>query len=265
MKNFSLLINVPLFLFAFTLSAQESPTLKPQPGEFGFQLTALGIGPLFEDNWSQVFSNNELHIKYAATEKRYYTLGFFVSSFSDGSEERDSVLISSRRGIRTITSKASQTGFVLIPGIEHHFPGTRRLDPFISLRLPIGYFGKFKIKDEFFENSIQSNGDIFQNTVTNEYEEAGGFTFGLSGALGLNYYVTNKIAIGVDYSISLEFSKFGGDIEETETIRFVNGTNITTSSDVEKSFDKDNDFEFSNQGVLGLNFVFFFGKSAETE
>ncbi|HZV69965.1 MAG TPA: hypothetical protein VFG10_10495 [Saprospiraceae bacterium] len=262
MKKYLLLICLTLPLSIYQLGAQDTASFKPMAGEWGFQLTAQGIGPLFEDNWEDVFIN-ELHIKYAASEKRYYTLGLFINSFSDSNEQRDSVLLSSRTGLKTTTTSESQTSVFLVPGMECHFPGTRRIDPFMALRIPIGYIGKNKQEEESFENSIRTNGDIYQLTENEETTEAGGFQVGLSGLLGLNYYLTNRIAIGIDYSLSLQFSKSGGEIEETNSTRFVDGTTITTSNDASTSFDRDKEFDISNGGVLGLNFVFFFGKKSE--
>ena len=260
MKKMKLLIQFTLILAVCQLYAQDSASLKPAPGEFGIQLRASGIGPLINDNWSQVFSNNELHLKYAYSERRYYTLGFYVNSLSEATEERDSVRLSSRRGLRTISHSESQTGFVIIPGIEFHFPGTRRIDPFISGQLPFGYIGRVKVKDEDVENSIKTNGQNYHNEVVDELITAGGIIYGLRGALGLNYYITNRISLGIDYTISFTFTSLGGDIKDTHSTKVVDGNTTTTTNSVSEGFEENTQFEFSNKGVLGLNFVFFLGK-----
>lgn len=259
MKNHYLLFCLALLLGTSQLNAQDTTNLKPSAGEWGFQLTAQGIGPLIEDNWEDIFLN-ELHLKYAASAKRYYTLGLSINSFSDKSEQRDSVLLASRTGIQTFTSSQSQFSVFIVPGLECHLPGTRRLDPFLALRVPIGYIGKFKDEEESFENSVRTNGDIYQFTLTEESTQPGGFLFGLSGVVGVNYYLANRFAIGIDYKLSIEFSKFGGDIEESLTSRLVDGPDISTTSSSSTSFDKENEFNIFNEGVLGLNVVFFFGQ-----
>ncbi len=117
-----------------------------------------------------------LNINYASSKTR-------TGTTADGSVE--------------LYDKASVLGISLQPGIEKHMAGTNRLSPYMGAVLDIGF---------------QSSTDVseFEGATVNQVEELttkgtnGFFRLGANVVAGADYYITNKIYMGVEVGYGLQ-------------------------------------------------------------
>ncbi len=117
-----------------------------------------------------------LNINYASSKTR-------TGTTADGSVE--------------LYDKSSALGISLQPGIEKHMAGTNRLSPYMGAVLDIGF---------------QSSTDVneFEGATANQVEELttkgtnGFFRVGANAVAGADYYITNKIYMGVEVGYGLQ-------------------------------------------------------------
>jgi len=119
-------------------------------------------------------------------------------------------------------STARQSAFSIRPGLEYHFKGTKRLDPYAALDIEAGIIGGLK---------AGSNRDISDTTGTSTYKrtitEAGGFALGAKVSFGFNYFVVKRLALGLEYGMGINYSATGGDRQEVLQIEPTSGTATT--------------------------------------
>ena len=117
-----------------------------------------------------------LNINYASSKTR-------TGTTADGSVE--------------LYDKASVLGISLQPGIEKHMAGTNRLSPYMGAVLDIGFQSSTDVSE--FEGGTANK--IEENTVkgTNGF-----FRIGANAVAGADYYITNKIYMGVEVGYGLQ-------------------------------------------------------------
>lgn len=128
-----------------------------------------------------------LNINYASSKTR-------TGTTADGSTE--------------LYDKASALGISLQPGIEKHMAGTNRLSPYMGAVLDIGF---------------QTSTDVteFEGATANKVEERtikgtnGFFRLGANAVAGADYYITNKIYMGVEVGYGLQLRNAATIKEET--------------------------------------------------
>jgi hypothetical protein len=91
-----------------------------------------------------------------------------------------------------LKSKSSNMDFILRPGYEIHLAGTEKLSPYIGGE---AYFGikSTKSKDELNWND---NGNYKIMTTTTKQKTP---TFGINLLAGADYYITDKVYLGVEF------------------------------------------------------------------
>lgn len=162
-----------------------SAQFKPEGGQKTLEVnfTPLGGAPI---------SINGIKLRMFNDATTAYRLGLNVNFAS--SKTRTGTTAD---GSVELYDKASALGISLQPGIEKHMAGTTRLSPYIGGILDIGF---------------QSSKDVseFEGATANQVEETtikganGFFRVGVNAVAGADYYVTNKVYIGVEIGYGLQ-------------------------------------------------------------
>src|SRR5690606_20853388 len=109
-----------------------------------------------------------------------------------------------------------------------------------------------KTKIEVEERMVQSAGtDKTTTTITRD----GGFSFGIIGLVGFNYFVAKNFAFGAEYSLSYNYLGLGGNYSEVTRVEPLSGS---TSSTVVKGKDmtKTNTFDADGTARILLSYYF---------
>ncbi len=246
--------------FSSSVTAQNKPTnfqgdslanLKPLNGDIGFGLKANGLKGLL---WENNFDSLTIQIRKVKDQKIVFRGDLSIAYSSVKFSEENKVT----SGRFYDESKERRFAIGLAPGIERHFRGTRRLDPYIGAALSIAFVGKTKLTEI---DDWEDNDGSFNKEET-EITSPGGLGFGLDGILGLNYFVADRISLGIEYSLGLTLLRIKGNYKEKTTERYkatpTSGVETEiTESDEEIRFTTTN---FGNKGVAGLNLIFYLGK-----
>lgn len=233
----------------FNVSAQEE-TLKPIEGDWGVLLNLNGlIDDIRLSNVSTPYSENNASLitgKYYLSSEKAIRFDFGPSISSVKEMEEDSVGASLVGSERTTTNSS----LYLAMGLEKHFKGTKRLDPYIAGQVALGFIGKTKIDTELKDVS-----SIGTETTTIIREEDGGFAFGLVGTAGFNYFIAKNFAFGAEYSISYNYIKEGGNFSEITQLNPISGG---SSSTVEKGKIQTNSNTFNVDGNARILLSYYF-------
>lgn len=93
--------------------------------------------------------------------------------------------------------KASVLGISLQPGIEKHMAGTNRLSPYMGAVLDIGFQSSTDVNE--FEGGTANKIEELTTKGTNGF-----FRLGANAVAGADYYITNKIYMGVEVGYGLQ-------------------------------------------------------------
>ncbi|VXB42920.1 conserved exported hypothetical protein [Flavobacterium sp. 9AF] len=217
-----LLIGVLTILAYQNSNAQEEITYKPTTGTI---TTEVGLtGGLNNANFN--LNGGVLKFRYFLKEDLGVRLGLGVYNSND-----EDVTGQSPNQI-TYTDKLSSNTIKL--GIEKHFAGANRLSTYAGADLLVR-FGK-----ELDEEN-EENGD-FQKT------ESKNSSFGVAIFTGADYYITQKVFLGVEAGLNFLSTKY-----KDEEYSFKNGNNTGSSSDPGK---KESDFVSNVFGGVRIGFQF---------
>jgi outer membrane protein W len=97
--------------------------------------------------------------------------------------------------------------FGILPGIEYHFEGTKRLSPYVGGEV---FFYNFSSGAK-----AESNGDEFYkikgatDAYESGYENRAFNQFGLSAGAGVDYYFSKHIYIGTEFGYGFSYFRYG--------------------------------------------------------
>jgi opacity protein-like surface antigen len=95
-----------------------------------------------------------------------------------------------------LKTKFSSFGFLLRPGYEKHFKGTKRLSPYIGGELNIGYSNS-TVKEEVQEG----------NEVKESKRKDGTFRIGAAALAGLDFFVAKNLYLGLEFTYGIYYKK----------------------------------------------------------
>lgn len=228
-------------------------TLKPDIGDIGFGIKANGLKGLV---WENSFDSLTFQIRKVRQRGIIFRADLSISFQNQKFSEKD-VFLGGGYSYDEETSKHFAIG--LAPGIEKHFPGTRRLDPYVGVALPFVFVGKLRTTE--VGDYVDTDGSYLKSET--KRTEPGGFGIGLDGFVGLNYYVANRISIGVEYGLGFTLLTSKGKptykniVKSKPTPTAPETVTTTEISDDEIQF---RSTFFGNKGVAGLNFIFYLGR-----
>jgi hypothetical protein len=204
--------------------ASVASAQKPEAGDIGVSLNLTGlINNIALSAPSDVNGNSTLMLRYYLSENMAVRIGFGITSMGTKTESADS----NKFGPQSLTNSESSLKRMDIhfsPGIEKHFEGTEKLDPYAGVGLTIGLVGKTK-----FDSSYTTTASAGTATGTYNMEAAGGTSIGFNLILGFNYFFSEKIAIGAETSWGFNSTSSGGEWTSTSVNTPVGGTTTTVN------------------------------------
>lgn len=232
--------------------AQESNDLKSRDTDWGFVLNLTGlVENISLTTGTDVNNNNSILVKHHLTDDRVLRLGVGLKSINNTNSREDSITLSSgNRALQTIDSTETRSDFAFSVGLEKHFSGTRRLDPYIAGEMVIGRIGSTKLDVDIDETDVTGTGKV-RRTV----QQDGGVNFGLNVIAGFNYFIAERVSLGAEVNLGYVYNSSGGDQSEsvvntpvsgTETASFTSSKNQTSSRG------------FIVNSTAGITFSFFF-------
>ncbi|MDY3350953.1 hypothetical protein PG357_03025 [Riemerella anatipestifer] len=151
--------------------------------------------------------------------------------------------------------KKSSMGFTLGFGLEKHFKGTERLSPYVGGEFLLGYSSKKESSERTTVNS-GDNKTPYKRVSNGETKGANGFSFGVRGVFGADYYFTKRVFLGVEAGLSL---MYGSEGKTTTTSSYSLTTGGTTVSDSRTSTAPGSrSFGFSPSVVTGIRLGYAF-------
>jgi hypothetical protein len=240
-------ILLALIVSTSTLRAQEEETFKPVEGDWGILLNINGlIDNINLSNTTSPINTTVITGKYYLSDTKVLRVDFGPSIRSFKESKEDSI----GNSLRGIDSTYKKSSFYLAVGMEKHFTGTKRLDPYIAGQIGLGFIGKTKREQEIREVS-----SIGTDLTTITYEKDGGFAIGLTATAGFNYFVAKNFALGAEYSFGYNFQKEGGNFSLVEQVNPISGS---PSSDVQKGKSQVNTNSFVAEGNARILLSYYF-------
>lgn len=249
-----------LILTAFVLAlsmlqaqVESIDNLKPGDGEIGLGIKAQGLKGII---WENSFDSLSLQFRKVKDASTILRANVNISFISGKSSEKD---VFSNGGYSLEESAVNQFLIGIAPGIEKHFQGTKRLDPYVGASLSLTYIGKTNSSSK--DDIVYSDGSYSKTEA--KQTAPGGFGLGLDGFAGMNFFVANRISIGLEYSLGLNRVGIKGKFSFKSTHR-VKPT--SSASETVTTIESDGDERelrttyFGNKGVVGLNLIFYLGQ-----
>ena len=210
-------------VFAISLSTAFSQEFKPKEKEF-----ALGVGLTDFKSFSLV---NGISGRYFHKSDLAFRASFYIDRVSNAKYEY--VVGTNEENGYNINNIMNLT-FGL--GLEKHFDGTDRLDPYIGADILLGMFSD----DREIKNVI---GEITTVEKTNS-------NFGVRLLAGADFYIFPKVYLGTEFGITYNSNTMG------ETIETV-GDNPSTVTKYDDFFPESTiDTRIGAQGAIRVGFRF---------
>ncbi|NQV52970.1 MAG: hypothetical protein HQ500_07290 [Flavobacteriales bacterium] len=226
---------------------ETKPSLLPNAKDWGVTVNVMGlISNIQLVPRTDLLNNNSILIRYAQSDRWTYRIGFSPQIFRFNVTTTDSV----GKDLVEFDSTASRSNVAFRPGVEYHFKGSRRLDPYIALDGEFGIVGGMKIGS--VTNTTDTTGT---SRVTRTITEDGGFSVGAKLSVGMNYFVAERFCVGMEYGLGLTNIVSGGDRQEVIQIEPVSGTN-TTLRNLSSSRTSDLHFQFDPMVQITLGYFF---------
>ena len=216
-----------VLLIAFAgLRAQDLIQLAPVPNEYLTDAKDVGITVNITGLINNISSvprqdlrgQNSVVLRYVINDHLTFRTGIAPRVMSYRVSSTDSA----GKDLVEFDSTARQSSFSIRPGIEYHFKGTKRLDPYAAFDAEVGIIGSF---------NAGSNTNISDTTGTSKYKrtitEAGGFGLGAKLSFGFNYFVAKRLALGVEYGMGVAYTATGGDRQEVLQVDPTSGSDFT--------------------------------------
>ena len=223
MKKLSLLFiasSISLFSIAQTDLTASNSEFFPKQGDFGIMGNVSGlISTIQASPRTDLRNESAFTFRYVQNEKLVFRFGLAPNIARYSAVSTDSI----GKDLVNFDSTASRSSISFKPGIEYHFVGTKRLDPYMAFDLEFGLVGGL---------NIGSSTDITDTTgtsiLTKTITEDGGFGVGTKLSFGLNYFITKKLFFGAEYGLGFRSITSGGDRQEVEQFQPVSGSSQTT-------------------------------------
>ncbi len=227
--------------------------LKPPVGDIGFGIKAAGLKGLV---WENRFDSVSLQLR--KIHSRLLTLRLDLTIYGRGEKvsEKDAYT-SGGYNYASLETKGWAIG--LSPGIERHFDGTRRLDPYVGVAVSVAVAGR--LKETEVDDDINANDTWFKRET--QRSQPGGFGIGLDGLVGINFFVAERLSVGIEYGLGFSILRFGGKVRSKVTTRSKPvATGAETITIVEQNDDEATlrSSYFGNRGVAGLQMAFYLGR-----
>tara|TARA_B110000046_G_scaffold102076_1_gene109713 strand:+ start:476 stop:1237 length:762 start_codon:yes stop_codon:yes gene_type:complete len=223
MKYLLSLVFILPFIVAQAQDSIQNQSVPPQynanAGDLGVTVNITGlINNISSVPRKDLRAQNSLVVRYVINDNLTFRTGIAPRVVGYRVSSTDSV----GKDLVEFDSTARQSSFSIRPGIEYHFLGTKRLDPYAALDAEFGVIGWF---------NAGSNTNISDTTGTSKYKrtitEAGGFGLGAKLSLGFNYFVAKRLALGLEYGMGLAYTATGGDKQEVLQIDPTSGSAST--------------------------------------
>lgn len=221
--------------------------LMPQDGDWGVTVNVAGLLTSIQLFPPQnTMSQNALFARYTKDSRWTYRFGLAPNVYRYGVTTTDSV----GKDLVEFDSTISQAMLSFRPGVEYHFEGTKRLDPYLALDAELGVVGGLDIGS--VRNTTDTTGT---SKVTRTITDDGGFVIGAKLSAGMNYFVAKNVFIGFEYGVGINNVVSGGDRQEVVQIEPVSGTNTTIRN---LSAARTSTFTFLVDPMAQLTLGFFF-------
>lgn len=255
MRN--LILTLLLLPFSFTLvlaqdtvdsnAVREVSPFFPSQGDLGVTVNVNGlISNIAAEPRTDLRGINTLLMRYNYNDRLTFRVGLAPSIVNYRVQSTDSV----GKDLVEFDSTARRASFSIRPGLELHFNGTKRLDPYIALDAEAGVVGKFSAGS--VTNVQDTTGTAkFTRTIT----EDGGFSLGGKVSVGMNYFVAKKLALGLEYGMGISYIASGGDRQDVLQSEPVSGT---PSTDSNLSSTRVNDLNFFVDPTVSFTVSYFF-------
>lgn len=163
-----------------------SAQFKPEAGQKTLEVnfTPLGGAPI---------SINGIKLRMFNDATTAYRLGINLNYASSKTRTGTTADFSTE-----LYDKSTVMGISLQPGIEKHMGGTTRLSPYMGAILDLGFQSSTDVTEA--ENGTTPN-QVDQTTIKGAN---GFFRIGLNAVAGADYYMTNKVYIGVEVGYGLQ-------------------------------------------------------------
>lgn len=233
------------------LRAQSDTTLDrgvyPETGDLGVTVNVTGlISNIAVAPRADLRGVNTLLLRYVINDQWTFRGGLAPFIFNYKENRTDSV----GKDLVEFDSTARRTDISFRPGMEYHFAGGRRLDPYVALDIEFGLVGRFHAGA--VTNITDTTGTArFTRTIT----EDGGVSFGAKLSAGMNYYVSRKLFVGVEYGMGVSYLSSGGDRQEVFRSEPVSGS-ATTVRDL--SSRRINDLDLVVDPTVQITFGYYF-------
>lgn len=193
-------------------------------GLLGGSVSAPSAG----NQWrNDAFGNAQLFGRYYLSDDLVIRLGLGLNSNSSTTISKDSsdwgetvpdsagndVSISSDSASFTETeANSSQFNFSIAPGIEKHFTTNSNVDPYVGLQIPLAFLGSTSSDSIITRSGYAGNGNSVDYDYSENSESAGGFGWGVQGIVGFNYFLSDKISVGAEYTLGFMSTSTGGEV-----------------------------------------------------
>lgn len=167
-----------------------SAQFKPKGGEKTLEVNFAPLG-------GTPVSINGIRVRSFVDETTAYRLGLNINYSS--SKDRNGTTAD---GSKEMYDKSSILGITLQPGIEKHMAGTSRLSPYMGAILDIG-FQSSKDVNEYESGTTANNIETITTKGTNGF-----FRIGANVVAGADYYIANKVYMGVELGYGLQMVNF---------------------------------------------------------
>ena len=229
-------------------------TYKPLKSDWGFSLNLTGLvssmalGSMADSNGNQFFV-----VKHMLRDDLAFRAGFGITSWGNKWSSVDSVFIAGPSLVEW-DSSFTRVDLFFAPGLEKHFAATSRLDPYMGAELKIGLLGKSTMKSNTITSTLDSTG----GTVDVTGKMTGGSSIGVNLIAGFNYFFSNRISIGAEYSWGFNSSSVGGDWSIVTTSLPENASSSTTTREIGSARASTGGFAVGS--TAGITLTWFFSQ-----
>lgn len=162
-----------------------SAQFKPKGGEKTLEVNFAPLG-------GSPVSINGIKVRSFVDETTAYRLGLNINYASTKTRSGTTA-----DGSTEMYDKSSILGITLQPGIEKHMSGTNRLSPYMGAILDIGFQSSSDVNE--YEGATANAIETVTTKGTNGF-----FRIGANAVAGADYYISNKVYMGVELGYGLQ-------------------------------------------------------------
>jgi hypothetical protein len=248
MKKLFLLLS--MFCMLTDVYAQEN--LKASEGDFGF---SFGINGLINNvnitNLHDINNQAQLNFRYFIKDDIALRFGTSFNSMSFKQSMVDSV---GNAKVEFDSTLKRFNSFINL-GVEKHFEGTKRLDPYIGMRLDLGSLGR--LTGRSVTTTTDTTG-IDKREIDSQF--MGGVMWGITGIVGFQYFVAPKFCLGAEYIMGFRSIRDGGDYNIVSINSPISGNSIV-QREVGSNLTKEAGLVFPTNLSVTISYYFSGSKS----